>query len=45
MGWLLVVRAVWNGKDKLGRDVPAGIYIARIATPNYTKSIKMALLK
>ncbi len=36
---------VWNGKTAAGRDVPSGIYIARIVTPKYSRSIKMLLLK
>ena len=36
---------VWDGRDGRGRDVPAGIYFARIITPGYAKSIKMLLLK
>lgn len=36
---------IWAGRDARGRDVPAGIYIARLVTPSYTKSIKMLLLK
>jgi hypothetical protein len=36
---------VWNGRTASGRDVPSGIYIARMITPAYTKSIKMVLLK
>jgi hypothetical protein len=35
----------WNGEDSSGRDVPSGIYIARMLTPEFTKSIKMILLK
>ncbi|MEE9161919.1 MAG: T9SS type A sorting domain-containing protein [Candidatus Neomarinimicrobiota bacterium] len=31
--------------DLRGREVPSGLYIARLATPEYTKSIKMVLLK
>ena len=38
-------RVVWNGRDAGGRDLPAGLYIARMMTPQYTKSIKMLLLK
>ena len=38
-------RVVWGGWDARGRDVPTGIYIARLVTPAYTKSIKMVLLK
>ena len=36
---------VWNGHDEFGDEVPSGIYIARLLTPEYTKSIKMVLLK
>ncbi|MCH7939496.1 MAG: hypothetical protein IID13_07105 [Candidatus Marinimicrobia bacterium] len=36
---------IWNGRDARGRDVPTGLYIARLVTANYTKSIKMLLLK
>ncbi|MCH7938725.1 MAG: choice-of-anchor J domain-containing protein, partial [Candidatus Marinimicrobia bacterium] len=35
----------WNGRDRFGRSVPSGTYIARLITPDYTKSIKMVLLK
>ena len=35
----------WNGGDRLGREVPSGIYIARLVTPGYINSIKMVLLK
>ena len=48
-------QAVWNGRTSDGREAPAGIYIARLhsryagqarlATPGYSKSIKMLLLK
>ncbi|MFB0516874.1 MAG: YCF48-related protein [Candidatus Neomarinimicrobiota bacterium] len=38
-------QVVWNGKDKLGREVPSGIYISRLVTTEYTKSIKMVLMK
>ncbi|UCH63925.1 MAG: M4 family metallopeptidase [Fidelibacterota bacterium] len=36
---------VWNGRNAAGSDVPSGLYIARLVTPEYTKSIKMVLLK
>ncbi len=36
---------IWDAKDHSGRSVPSGIYIARLVTPKYTKSIKMVLLK
>ncbi|MCK4577265.1 MAG: DUF1565 domain-containing protein [Candidatus Marinimicrobia bacterium] len=35
----------WNGKNSSGRELPSGIYIARLVTPEYAKSIKMVLLK
>ncbi len=46
---------VWNGRTASGRELPSGIYIARLhatptpptagVTPEYTRSIKMVLLK
>ncbi len=36
---------VWNGRDAWGRVVPTGIYITRLIASEYTKSIKMLLLK
>ena len=36
---------VWNGRDRRGRPVPTGLYIARLVTPAYTKSIKLVLLR
>ncbi|MFC1483702.1 fibronectin type III domain-containing protein [Candidatus Neomarinimicrobiota bacterium] len=36
---------VWNGRTVSGREVPSGIYIARMITPKYHKSMKMVLLK
>ncbi|MBA7565496.1 hypothetical protein ES708_07180 [subsurface metagenome] len=36
---------IWNGRDRLGRDVPSGIYIVRMVTPKYVKSVKMVMLK
>lgn len=38
-------QVVWQGRDASGRSIPSGVYIARIVTPKYTKSIKMLLLK
>lgn len=38
-------QAQWSGKDQSGRIVPSGIYIARLVTPEYSKAIKMVLLK
>ncbi len=36
---------IWNGRDHTGRALPSGIYIVLMATPEYSKSIKMVLLK
>ncbi len=38
-------RVVWDAKDRTGRSVPSGVYIARLVTPGYSKSIKLVLLK
>ena len=38
-------QVLWKGRDLAGRDIASGIYIARLGTPEYTKSIKMVLLK
>ncbi len=38
-------QVIWNGKDGYGRDISSGIYIVRILTPEYTRSIKTVLLK
>ncbi len=38
-------RLSWNGRTTSGIEVPNGIYIARLATPEYTHPIKMVLLK
>ncbi len=38
-------RFSWNGKTMDGLEVSIGIYIGRLVTPQYTKSIKMVLLK
>jgi hypothetical protein len=37
--------ANWDGRNASGREVPTGVYIARLVTPEYSKSIKMLLLK
>ncbi len=36
---------VWDGCYDNGRTLPSGIYISRLVTPEYSKSIKMVLLK
>lgn len=44
-------KEVWNGTDRLGNQLPSGIYLCRIAAfgletgRNYTTSRKMVLLK
>jgi hypothetical protein len=38
-------RTQWNGRNSRGREVPSGIYITRLVTPEYSNSIKMLLLK
>lgn len=35
----------WNSRDAYNQSVPSGIYIAHLTTPEYSKSIKMLLLK
>ena len=35
----------WNGKNDFGESLPSGIYIVRLVTPEYSRSIKMLLLK
>ena len=36
---------VWNGRDRSGQQVPTGMYIVLMLTPEYRKSIKLLLLK
>ncbi|UCD37878.1 MAG: hypothetical protein JSW54_13830 [Fidelibacterota bacterium] len=38
-------QVVWNGRDGGGREVPAGMYITRMMTPQINQSIKIVLLK
>lgn len=35
----------WYGKGRVGQDIPSGIYIARLVTPQFMKTRKMVLLK
>ncbi len=35
----------WHGVDDLGQPVPAGIYLAQVRAGNWSKTIKMTLLK
>jgi hypothetical protein len=37
--------AVWDGTDENGRDVAAGVYLARLETPAAVRTQKMVLLK
>jgi len=36
---------VWNGLDRSGRQAPTGVYIARMVSAQYTRTIKLVLLK
>jgi flagellar hook assembly protein FlgD len=36
---------IWNGKDDKGRSVSSGIYMYRMETPSYSKTMKMMLMK
>ncbi|UCH62149.1 MAG: T9SS type A sorting domain-containing protein [Fidelibacterota bacterium] len=38
-------RIVWDGRDDRGRELPTGLYIARMVTPEFTRSVKLVLLK
>lgn len=38
-------QVTWDGREGNGLPLPSGIYIARLVTPQYTKSVKMLLLK
>jgi M6 family metalloprotease-like protein len=38
-------QSVWNGRTSAGREVPTGVYIARLVTPSYRQQIKMVLMK
>ncbi|GAJ03228.1 unnamed protein product, partial [marine sediment metagenome] len=41
-GWQAVV---WDGRNAKGQEVPTGIYIARLAMAQGTKSIKLVMMK
>ena len=36
---------MWDGRDQAGRDLSSGIYFARLVSPEYSKTMKMLLLK
>ena len=42
VGWREVA---WGGLTTNGREVPTGIYIARLVTPQGTKAIKLVIMK
>jgi flagellar hook assembly protein FlgD len=35
----------WDGRDALGRRVAAGVYFARVSTPDASRSLKMVVLR
>lgn len=35
----------WDGRDRNGVALPSGVYVARMVSPGFSKSIKMVLLK
>ena len=38
-------QAIWHGRDQSERELPSGIYVARLVTPEHSTSIKLVLLK
>jgi hypothetical protein len=40
-----IYEVLWDGTDALGHNLPSGIYIARLVTPEYSQAIKLVLLK
>ena len=36
---------LWNSCHYAGRDLASGLYFARLATPEYSRTIKLLLLK
>jgi hypothetical protein len=38
-------KITWDGLDNVGRDVASGVYLARMVTPNGTRSIRMLLAR
>jgi hypothetical protein len=36
---------VWNSRDGFGRELPSGIYFARLRVPGIARTVKMVLLK
>ena len=38
-------QVIWQAQDRFGRGLASGVYIYRLATPKYSRSRKMLLLK
>ncbi|MBA7481166.1 hypothetical protein ES707_16636 [subsurface metagenome] len=38
-------QVIWDSRDRAGRDLASGIYFARLVMPEYSKTMKMLLLK
>ena len=38
-------KVMWNSSDAYGRPVPSGVYIARMVAENYTRVIKMTIIR
>lgn len=38
-------KVVWRALDQQGRAVPGGLYLARLPAADYTRSVKLVLLK
>ena len=38
-------RVIWDGRNSAGQPMATGMYIARLITPEYTRAIKMVMLK
>ncbi len=36
---------IWDGRDRAGQLVPSGVYLYRIETKSFTKTIKMIMIK
>ena len=36
---------VWNGRDNSGREVSSGVYLYRLQTDNFSRTMKMMLMK
>ena len=43
--YLWVIIKYWNGKNKLGIDIPSGVYFYRLSTNQFIQTNKMILMK